>query len=54
MKNELLPARAELIDLILLNELGVHSINLSSHILQSENIDKVVELINSLNGNQSY
>ena len=48
MKNNLLPARTELIDILLLKQLGVTNINLSSHLLQSSNIDRVVELIDSL------
>lgn len=48
MQDEILPSRAELIDFLLLIKLEVDSINLSSHIIQSENIDNVINLINKL------
>lgn len=47
MEQNMLPTRAELIDFILLKELGVDIINLSGHIIKSRNIDWVMELINN-------
>lgn len=48
MKDDILPARADLIDILMLNELGVQCINLSSHLIQSANIKKIVELVDGL------
>lgn len=48
MKDDILPDRADLIDFLMLNELGVQCINLSSHLIQSTNIKPIVELINGL------